>query len=45
MPVLHQAPVAYYVRTFRNCHWDDMRSCLSTAPWSVMEIFNDITDL
>ena len=34
-----------YVRAFRNCHWDDVRSCLSTAPWSVMEVYDDVNDM
>ena len=25
--------------------WDDVRSCLSHAPWSVLNIFDDIEDM
>ena len=33
------------VRAFRRCCWDDVKSCLSDAPWSVMELFDDINDM
>ena len=31
-----------YVCSYRNCDLDDMREYLHTAPWHVMDIFNDI---
>ena len=33
------------VRAFRCSCWDDVKSCLSDAPWSVMELFDDINDM
>ena len=33
------------VRAFRRCCWDDVKSCLSNALWSVMELFDDINDM
>ena len=33
-----------YVSSYRNCDWDAMRECLRTAPWHVMDIFDDIDD-
>jgi len=33
-----------YVRSYRHCDWDAVRGCLRTAPWYVMDIFDDIDD-
>ena len=33
-----------YVRSYCNCDWDAMRECHCTAPWHVMDIFDDIDD-
>ena len=35
---------AYYIRSFRQCDWDQLRNVLSNAPWIVMSIFDDIND-
>ena len=38
IPILHCVPETRYVRAFRHCSWDDVKYCLSTAPWSAMEV-------
>ena len=43
--ILRQAPEVRYVRAFRKCNWDDVKYCLSTAPWSVMEVYDDVNDM
>ena len=32
-------PRAYYIRSFRYCDWDQLRSVLSSAPWHAMSIY------
>ena len=41
----HNSVPSHCVRSFKKCCWDDVRSYLSTAPWSVLNIFNDINDM
>ena len=41
---LKPAKSVIYVRSYRHCDWDAMRECLRTAPWHVMDIFDDIND-
>ena len=43
--VLLQAPEVRNVRAFRKCNWDDVKSCLSNAPWSAMEVYDDVNDM
>ena len=40
-------PDVHYVsiRSFRKCPWDEVRHSLSTAPWHVMDIYDDVNDL
>ena len=33
-----------YVRSLHRCDWDDVQKSLHTAPWYVMDIFDDIDD-
>ena len=33
-----------HVRSLRHCDWDAVREYLRTAPWHVMDIFDDIND-
>ena len=40
--VSRNAPEFRFVRVFRGCCWDEVKSCFSNAPWSVMELFYDI---
>jgi len=45
IPVV-RPPVHYVsVRSFRKCPWDEVRQSLSTAPWHVMDIYDDINDM
>lgn len=41
----HNSVPSCCVRSFKKCCWDDVRSYLSTAAWSVLNIFNDINDM
>ena len=34
-----------WLRPFRRCCLDDVRGCLSSAPWSTMEIYDDPDDM
>ena len=34
-----------FVCSLNKCCWDDVRSCLSHAQWSVFNIFDDIDDM
>ena len=38
-------PDTRHVRAFRRCNWHDIFCCLSTAPWSAMEMFDDVNDM
>ena len=31
-----------HIHSYRHCDWDAMREYLRTAPWHVMDIFDDI---
>ena len=43
--ISRNAPEFRSVRAFRRCCWDEVKSCLSNVPWSVMELFDDIDDM
>ena len=43
--ILRCVPETRYARAFRHCSWDNVKYCLSTAPWSAMEVFDDINDM
>ena len=45
--ILRRTPEIVYVKAFRRCDWDEVLCCLSrsAAPWSVMEMFDDINDM
>ena len=34
-----------WVRPFRKCSWSSVGDCLSSAPWSVMEMYDDPDDM
>ena len=33
------------VRLLSKCPWDEVRQSLSTAPWHVMDVYDDINDM
>ena len=35
----------HWVRPFRKCSWNSVRDCLSSAPWLVMEMYDDPDDM
>ena len=41
----HNSVPSRCVCSFKKCCWDDVCSYLSTAPWSVLNIFDDIDDM
>ena len=34
-----------WIRPFRACCWENIRNCLSTAPWMAMDSFDNIGDM
>lgn len=40
-------PDVHYVsiHSFHKCPWDEVRYSLSTAPWHVMDIYDDVNDM
>ena len=32
------------VRSFKKCDWKELRATLRSAPWNLMEMFDDIDD-
>ena len=45
IPSLKQVVNPVMIRLFRNCNWDEMRKAIRTAPWQVMEIYDDVNDM
>ena len=43
-PTVKTVPRAYFIRSFRLCDWNQLCNVLSSAPWNVMSIFDDIND-
>ena len=37
-------PGVMWVRSFRKCDWDQVRTDLANAPWSVMSVYDDLDD-
>jgi len=42
---LRGVPENKQVRAFRRVNWDDVQRCLATAPWSTMDMFDDVNDM
>ena len=45
IPVVRPAVNYVSVCSFRKCPWDEVRHSLSTAPWHVMDIYDDVNDM
>ena len=45
IPVVRNLPRCITIHTFRNCPWDKIRETLNTAPWQVMDIYDDVNDM
>ena len=43
-PTVKTVPRAYFIRSFQQCDWNQLRNVLSSTPWNVMSIFDDIND-
>ena len=44
--VMQRSPPEFqWIRPFKHCCWDTIKSSLSTAPWSTMNIFDDVNDM
>ena len=37
-------PSICYIRSFRTCGWERLHDALHSAPWHIMDIFDDIND-
>ena len=42
--IRRREPRISWVRSLKKCIWDQVRESLATAPWSVMEMYDDIND-
>ena len=45
IPVVRPPTNYVSVRLLSKCPWDEVRQSLSTAPWHVMDVYNDINDM
>ena len=45
VPICHSIPHAMMVRSFRQCHWDEVREHLQAIPWQVMDIYDVVNDM
>ena len=45
IPVVRNLPRHITIRSFHNCPWGKIRDTLNTAPWQVMDIYDDVNDL
>ena len=43
-PICKRNPGVMWVRSFRKCDWDQLRTDLASAPWSVMSVYDDLDD-
>ena len=44
--VVQRPPNSFcWARPFRKCSWSSVRDCISSAPWSVMEMYDDPDDM
>ena len=44
--VIQRSPAEFrWIRPFRHCCWGTIRSSLSTALWSTMNVFDDVNDM
>ena len=44
IPVSRSTKHSVTVRSFRRCPWNDVRESLHTAPWQVMDIYDDVNE-
>ena len=45
IPVSRSTKHSVTVRSFRKCLWNDVRESLQTAPWQVMDIYDDVNEM
>ena len=45
VPVIHPASRILTVRSFRHCHWNEVREHLRVVPWHVMDIYDSVDDM
>lgn len=43
-PVCKRNPGVMWVRSFKKCDWEQVRTDLASAPWSVMSVYDDLDD-
>ena len=44
-PVIQPLNYTLSVRSFRSCPWDEVRECLRSAPWQVMDMYDSVDDM
>ena len=45
IPVIQPLKYTLSVRSFRSCPWDEVRECLRSAPWQVMDMYDSVDDM
>ena len=45
IPVHRSSKHSVTVRSFRKCPWNDVRESLHTAPWQLMDIYDDVNEM
>ena len=45
IPVNRSTKCSVTVRSFRKCPWNEVRESLHTAPWQVMDIYDDVNEM
>ena len=45
MPVFCSVSHTLVVRSFHQCHWDEVREYLQAIPWQVTDIYDDVNDM
>ena len=45
VPVIRPASRILTVRSFRRCHWNEVREHLRVVPWHVMDIYDSVDDM
>lgn len=45
IPVIPPLKYNLLVRSFRSCPWDEVRECLGSAPWQVMNLYDSVNDM
>ena len=44
-PVIQPSKYILTVRSFHHCPWGEVRECLCSAPWQVMDVYDSVDDM